>query len=125
MRFPYCAPSFKLPKEIPFATSICSAKSPNEPICFVISDTDVHNIIDQCHSVIENLKQCSYLKCSYLKMGSHVNALAVSFFRRCAGLRSHAHDFHYYSIEKRCGKLGRYVSFNEIHVLYYYRHYTF
>ena len=28
-----------------------------------------------------------------------------------------AYDFHY-SIEKRCGKLGRYVSFNEIHVLY-------
>ena len=38
-------------------------------------------------------------------------------FRRRASLRSRAHDFHY-SIEKRCGKLGRYVSFNEIHVLY-------
>ena len=32
-------------------------------------------------------------------------------------LGSRAHDFHY-SIEKRCGKLGHYVSFNEIHVLY-------
>ena len=42
-------------------------------------------------------------------MGSHGNALAVSFFRRRARLRSLAHDFHY-SIEKRCGKLGRYVS---------------
>ena len=30
-------------------------------------------------SVIENVKQCSYLKCSYLKMGSHGNAMAVSF----------------------------------------------
>ena len=50
-------------------------------------------------------------------MGSHGNALAVSFFRRRARLRSRAHDFHC-SIEKRCDKLGRYVSFNEIHVLY-------
>ena len=36
---------------------------------------------------IEKLKQCSYLKCSYLKMGSHGNALAVSFTgvaRACA-----------------------------------------
>ena len=56
------------------------------------------------------------LKCSYLKMGSHGNALTVSFFRHCARLRSRAHDFHY-SIEKRCGELGCYVSFNEIHVL--------
>ena len=67
---------------------------------------------------IDNLKQCSYLKCSYLKMGSHGNALAVSFFRRRARLRrSHAHDF-LYSIEKRCGKLGRHVSFNESQELY-------
>ena len=69
---------------------------------------------------IENLKQCSclkcsYLKCSYLKIGSHGNALAVSFFKRCARLRSCAYDFHC-SIQKRCGKLGRYLSFNEIHV---------
>ena len=63
---------------------------------------------------IENLKHCSYLKCSYLKMGSHGNTLTVSFFRRRARLRSRAHDFHY-SIEKRCGELGRYVSFDEIH----------
>ena len=54
-----------------------------------------------------------------LKMGSHGNALAVSFFRRHARLRSLAHDFPY-SIEKRCGKLGRYVSLNEIHVLCIY-----
>ena len=53
-----------------------------------------------------DLKQCSYLKCSYLKMGSHGNALAVSFNRRRAGLRSRAHDFHY-NIKKWCGKLGR------------------
>ena len=66
---------------------------------------------------IDNLKQCSYLKCSYPKMGSHGPASAVSYFRRCTRLRSRAHDFHY-SIEKRRGKLGRYVSFNEIHVLY-------
>ena len=66
---------------------------------------------------IENLKQSSYLKCSYLKMGSHGNALAVAFFSRRAHLRSCAHDFHY-SIEKRCGKLGCYISLNEIHVLY-------
>ena len=75
---------------------------------------------------IGNLKQCfylkcsylksSYLKCSYLKMGSHGNSLAVSFLRRRARLRSRAHDFHY-SIEKRCDKLGRYVSFNEIHAV--------
>ena len=45
------------------------------------------------------------------------NALAVFFFRRRARLRSCAHYFHY-SIQKRCGKLGRYVSFNEIHGLY-------
>ena len=50
-------------------------------------------------------------------MGSHGNALAVSFFRRRARLHSRAQDFHY-SIEKRCGQLGRFVSFNEIHVLY-------
>ena len=50
-------------------------------------------------------------------MGSHGNKLAVSLFRSCARLRSRAHDFHY-SIEKRCGKLERYVTFNEIHVLY-------
>ena len=43
------------------------------------------------------------------------NALAVSFFRRCARLR--AYDFHC-SIQKRSGKLGRNVSFNESHVLY-------
>ena len=49
-------------------------------------------------------------------MGSHGNALAVSFFRRRARLRSGAHDFHY-TIEKRCGKVGRYVSFNEIHLI--------
>ena len=66
---------------------------------------------------LSTIVQCSYLKCSYLKMGSHGNAWAVSFFRRLARLRSPAHDFHY-SIEKRCGKLGRYVSFNKIHVLY-------
>ena len=51
---------------------------------------------------IDNLKQCSYLKCSYLQMGSH---------------GSRAHHFHC-SIGKRCGKIGRYDSFNEIHVLY-------
>ena len=73
--------------------------------------------MDQGPSHIDNLKQCSYLKCSYLKIGSHGNASAVSYFRRRARLRSCAHDFHY-SIEKRCGKLGHYVSFNEIHVLY-------
>ena len=42
------------------------------------------------------------------------NALAVSFFRRRARLR-------YYfqcSIDKRSGKIGRNVSFNESHVLY-------
>ena len=50
--------------------------------------------------------------------GRHGNALAVSFFRRRVRLRSCAHDFQW-SIEKRCGKLGRYVSFTEIHVLYY------
>ena len=49
--------------------------------------------------------------------GRHGNALAISIFRRCARLRSRAHDFHC-SIEKRCGKLGRYVSFTKIHVLY-------
>ena len=65
---------------------------------------------------IDNLKQCSYLKCSYLNMGSNGHASAVSYFRRRAHLRSRAHDFHY-SIEKRRGKIGRYVSFNEIHVL--------
>ena len=48
--------------------------------------------------------------------GRHGNALAVSFFRSRARLRSRAHDFHC-STEKRCGKLGRYVSFTEIHVL--------
>ena len=52
-----------------------------------------------------------------MKMGSHGNALAVSFFSRRARLRSRAPNF-YYSIEKRCSKLGRYVSFNEIHVFY-------
>ena len=51
-------------------------------------------------------------------MGSHGKALAVSFFRRRARLRSRANDFHY-SIEKRYGKLERYVSFHKIHVLYY------
>ena len=66
---------------------------------------------------IENLKQCAYLKFSYLKMGSHGNALAVNFFSCCARLRSYAYNFHH-SIEKRCGKLGCYISFNEIHVLY-------
>ena len=74
----------------------------------LISKSPVH--------VIENLKQCSYLKCSYLKMGSRGNALAVSFYRRQARLRSRAHYFHC-STEKRCGQLGRYVSSNEIHVL--------
>ena len=39
------------------------------------------------------------------------------FFRLRARLRSRSWDFHY-SIEKRCGKLGRYGSSNEIHVLY-------
>ena len=46
-----------------------------------------------------------------------VNALAVSFFRRCARLRLCAYDFHC-SIQKRRGKLWRNVSFNESHVLY-------
>ena len=32
-------------------------------------------------------------------------------------MASRAHDFHC-STEKRCGKLGRYVYFNKIHVLY-------
>ena len=49
--------------------------------------------------------------------GRYGNALAVSFFRRRARLRSRAHDFHC-SFEKRCGKLGRYVSFTEFHALY-------
>ena len=46
------------------------------------------------------------------------NALAVSFFRRGARLRLCAYDFHCI-IQKRRGKLGRNVSFNEIHALYY------
>ena len=45
------------------------------------------------------------------------NALAVSFFRRCARLRLCAYDFHS-SIQKRRGKLRPIVSFNESHVLY-------
>ena len=45
------------------------------------------------------------------------NALAVSFFRRCARLSLCAYDFHC-SIQKRRGKLGRNVSSNESHVLY-------
>ena len=45
------------------------------------------------------------------------NPLAVSFFRRRARLRSRAYFYHC-SIEKRSGKTGRDVSFNEIHVLY-------
>ena len=36
--------------------------------------------------VIENLKQCLYLKCLYLKMGSHGNTLAVSIFSGCSYL---------------------------------------
>ena len=47
------------------------------------------------------------------------NALAVSFFRRCARLRLCAYDFHC-SIQKRRSKLGSNVSFNESHVLYIY-----
>ena len=43
------------------------------------------------------------------------NALAVSFFRRCARLHLCAYDFHC-RIQKRRGKLGRIVSFNESHV---------
>ena len=77
-----------------------------------IGDTEKKELMSilQCKNAsIENLKQCSYLKCSYLKMGSHGNGLAVSIFMRRARLRSRAHGFHY-SIEKRCGKLGRYVS---------------
>ena len=50
-------------------------------------------------------------------MGSHGNASGVSYFRRRVHLRSRTHEFHY-SPEKRCGKLGPYVSFNEIHLLY-------
>ena len=41
------------------------------------------------------------------------NALGVSFFRHRVRLRSRAYDFRCI-IEKRCGKLGRYVSFNDI-----------
>ena len=55
--------------------------------------------------------------CLYLNMGSHGNALAVSFFRRGARLRSRVFD--HYIFEKRCGQLERFVSFNEIHVLLY------
>ena len=40
---------------------------------------------------------------SFLFQGAHALALTP-------------HDFHY-SIENKCGKLGRYISFNEIHVL--------
>ena len=76
-----------------------------------------HSFESRVHkNAIDNLKQCSFLRCSYLKMCSHGNVLAVSFFRRRTRLRSSAHDFHFIT-EKRCGKLGRYVSFNEIHVL--------
>ena len=67
-------------------------------------------------SFVEILGHCSYLRRSYLKIGSHGNALPVSFFRRRVHLRSRTHEFHY-SPEKRCGKLGPYVSFNEIHVI--------
>ena len=62
-------------------------------------------------TTIENLKQCLYLKCSYLKMGSHGNALAVIFFRR----RALALTRTWFSLQ--CGELGRFVSFNEIHAL--------
>ena len=78
--------------------------------------TVAHDWCQSALGAIENLKECSYLKCSYLKMGSHGNALAVSFYMRRALLHSRANYFHF-SIEKRCGKLGRFVSFNEIHVL--------
>ena len=52
-----------------------------------------------------------------LNDGPFGNALAVSFFRRCARLRSRAYVFHS-SIQNRCGKLERQVPFNESHVLY-------
>ena len=52
------------------------------------------------------------------------NASAVSFFRRCARLRLCAYSFHC-SIQKRRGKLGRTVSFNESHVLYSRLHGSF
>ena len=48
------------------------------------------------------------------------NTLAVFFFRRCARLRLCAYDFHC-SIQKRRGKLGRKVSFNESHALYIFQ----
>ena len=50
-------------------------------------------------------------------MGSHGNALAVSFLRRRARLHLRAHDFLCIT-EKKYGKLGCHVSFNEIHVVY-------
>ena len=69
--------------------------------------------------VKEYLKKEFVPQYSYLKMGSHGNALAASFFKRRVRLRPRTYDFHC-SIEKRHGELGPYVSFNESHVLYSY-----
>ena len=95
-------------KEI-FGRTPSKAVNPDEAVAMGAAIQGKHSI--------ENLKQRSYLKCSYMKMGSHGIALAVSFSRRRARLRSRSHDFHY-SIEKRRSKLGRYVPFSEFHVLH-------
>ena len=63
------------------------------------------------------VKRCEY-QTLVLNDRPFGNELAVSFFRRCARLHLCAYDFHC-SIQKRRGKLGHNVSFNESYVLYY------
>ena len=58
------------------------------------------------YATIDNRRK-ETLVLNYRQLG---NAWAVCFFWRWALLRSRAHDSHC-SIEKRCGKLGRYISY--------------
>ena len=81
----------------------------------------------RCHSVVYNgIVHCCYYRqpekrseyqTLILNDRPFGNALAVSFCRRCARLHLCAYNFHC-SIQKRRGKLGRNVSFNESYVLY-------
>ena len=64
------------------------------------------NRFNRYNLFLQNFMLTFVPQCSYLKKGSHGNALAVSFFQA------------FCSFEKRRGKLGRYISFNENHVLY-------
>ena len=75
-------------------------------------------VADFCFNLVYRQPETEFVPQMFVpENGQSWQRVGCLLFQASARLRSCAHYFHY-SIQKRCGKLGRYVSFNEIHGLY-------